>query len=74
MGNRFVQFPASYTIVQKIGIMVETLCEASRQGLCCHTLRICIDKNDAARIDFENLHTIVKYVAERSYLIPNENK
>lgn len=69
MGNRFVTFPDSYTITQRIGMMVETFFEASKKGKCCTTLRICVNEKDASKIDFLNLQTILNYVYERSALI-----
>lgn len=72
MGNKFIkEFPPSYTITQKIGIMVETFFEAARDGACCHKLTICIDNSDAANIDFSNFKNILKYVSERAELSAN---
>lgn len=69
MGKRFVTFPDSYTITQRIGMMVETFFEASKNGKCCDTLRICINEKDASNIDFSNLKTIFNYVYGHSVLI-----
>ena len=69
MGNRFVPFSHNYTITQRIGMMVETFFEASKSRKCCTILRICINEDDAFKIDFPNLNTILNYVYDRSDLI-----
>jgi hypothetical protein len=66
MGNRFIDLPVSYNLTQKIGFMLETFFEASKENKCCRTLRICIGKDDAADVDFANIGTIIKYVEGRS--------
>ena len=65
MGNRFLDFPLSYNVTQKIGYMLEAFFEVAKEKKCCRTLRICIGKDDTADIDFANIDAIIKYVEGR---------